>query len=179
MTEKTINTYDNSDKLRLSILCGMPFSGKTKYTEYIQDSGIIILRARDARQHCGGSATESWSMLLFTAYEILSQGHSVMIDATNYNRKARKTWARLAHKTNAVFEVIYFPILPGEVRRRSQECSDVIDATGLERAINFFVPPMVKECDVMYTIKKECGNYEATVESNTARGFNSAGRVRF
>jgi predicted kinase len=98
--------------MRLILLVGLPGSGKTTYAKNLieNDASIVWLSSDKIRQELygdesiQGDANKVFTLMQSRARDNLLQGRTVIYDATNVNRKSRKSAIALTKGTGATVE---------------------------------------------------------------------------
>ena len=121
-----MNLLENTDKkVALVILSGCPGAGKSTWgKKFSIDSGVVYVSTDEIRKELSGD--ESNQSVSANAFAIarrrvsnaLSIGKSVMIDATNVNKKARKDWIDLGKTHNAYIVAVAFEVSKAELIKR-------------------------------------------------------------
>ena len=99
---------------KLTILCGLPSSGKSTYAESIKDIFDYIVISSDAiREEISFYEDQSKNAEVFQILhkrvdKALSDGKNVIVDATNINVKSRRPLIELGKKHEAVISAIVF-----------------------------------------------------------------------
>jgi predicted kinase len=141
----------------LYIMSGLPFAGKSTLTKaLINRFGFSLVgldeinRERGIGFHGKPVAPQEWEITYKEAYrrigQLLSEGKSVIYDATNFTRQQRDEPKQIAQKHNACAKVIYVHVSKDEAMRRWRENRqtsnrpDVKDEDFAQVADNFQVP---------------------------------------
>jgi predicted kinase len=122
---------------KLIILCGLPGSGKSSYAQCIQDNSYVfsdhretevVIHSSDAiREELFGDAGSQedngrvFELMHKRTREDLKAGKTVVYDATNITRKARKAAIACAHPTNDTVECHIVWAEPAECIRRDSQ----------------------------------------------------------
>lgn len=137
------------NNLSLELLCGIPASGKTTLSAFlVQSKNLVKICPDDIRlEICGDMKDQSQNKRVFEiAFErcksALSQGNSVLIDATNVTRKSRKGWCDLGKSFNAQITVYVLSTSFDECKRRNQARSErVVPDFVIDRMIASYEAP--------------------------------------
>ncbi len=137
----------------LILICGVPGSGKSTSAQYWKNTGAIVLSSDALRAQLGsGEGDQSVSPLVFRLMEqmaeyLLRHDYRVLIDATNYNIKARKPFVDLARKYNRkiLAEVISVSLVVAKERNKAR--ARVVPDDVIERMFNQFEMPTKGEVD--------------------------------
>ena len=137
----------------LILLVGIPASGKSTHSQIHAAAGLTVLSSDVLRAVFGTSQEDqSVSGKVFAHMEIeaarfLAGNHSVVIDATNYNRKNRSRFVQIGRKAGAhiIAEVFDTPLDVCKARNaaRGRAVPDYV----IERMFNGFEMPLVGEVD--------------------------------
>jgi len=117
-----------TSKQTLTMMCGIPRSGKSTWIKKnIEDE--IIVSPDDIRSHIFGiqfkweSEPIIWAMAKSMARMLLLQGKSVIIDATSTTQTARWEWIKLAEDYQAKVRIVW-------MATPYDECLDRNDTSG-------------------------------------------------
>ena len=145
----------------LIVMCGLPASGKSTYSEWLAESGIfqrvcpdLIRKAFYGDENIQGDGKRVFETAYYDIKEYGSRGENVVFDATNIDRKTRKD---LVKKMRPYFDIIickWFstPLLTCKLRnakRERQVPEEVLDSM-YER---FRVPMLDEGFDIVEEIK--------------------------
>lgn len=155
-----------SSAVRLYVLCGLPFSGKTTLARQLaRQLDLVHIEVDAVHQERGllamGQSIEpaDW----FAAYlrslrrtaRALRQGRSVIFDATSHRREHRDRLRRLAQEHGATMTIIFLDVPREEIVRRRAENRrlparpDVPDVD-FDRVVRQFQPPLEREGAIRY-----------------------------
>lgn len=135
----------------LTILIGLPCSGKTFYTKTISDPMTVVLSSDTIRTELFGYESQDDNNKVFQTMEIrcreaLKSGMNVVYDATNLNRKRRKHLIRLMRNHCKEIRCICFICEFDEILNRNKVREDrYIPKEILIRMVKSFQPPMYDE----------------------------------
>ena len=145
----------------LIVMCGLPASGKSTYSEWLAESGIfqrvcpdLIRKDLYGDENVQGDGKKVFSIAHYQMKEIGSVGGNVVFDATNIDRKTRKD---LVKKMRPHFDIIickWFstPLLTCKLRNAQRERQ--VPYAVLERmAENFQRPALDEGFDIVEEIK--------------------------
>lgn len=117
---------EKSDNPLFVILVGLPGSGKSYFAEELASRIPLIVLSSDftrkllikkpvytQREH-----DRVFSVLYYLAREYLSQGYSVVFDATNLNKKYRRPLGAIAQETGAVAVNVFLNTPRNTARKR-------------------------------------------------------------
>lgn len=151
-------------KNKLIVLTGLPFSGKTTLTrEIIKHAGGIKV-SEDAIKDSHGLDPEhmnqsDWDNLITetvdTAYQLLDDGETVIIDGTNLKKEDRDKARDKAAKLGVQCLLVYLDISEEEIEQRrqhnhiTQERAHVSDEI-METASGMIEEPMAEENPILY-----------------------------
>lgn len=165
-----------SKKPKLYILCGYPFAGKSTLTKKLIDTFDFCLvgideinRERAIGQTTGVAITpQEWSETYQQAYkrieELLSQGKTVIYDATNFTKQQREEPRQIAEKYQAKAQVIFVDVPKEVVIKRWQEnrkANNRFDVTDEDFAqvVDNFQAPTEKEDVIRYLQKDDMNQW--------------------
>lgn len=98
---------------KLTVLCGLPASGKSTFAQELEEETSVILSSDDIRKELfdnvshQDSSKEVFETMNQRAQDLLKQGKNVIYDATNINRKRRVHLINNVLKADE-YEVYYF-----------------------------------------------------------------------
>lgn len=138
----------------LTLMCGLPGSGKSTYLKNrILPRETIILCSDDFRLVLTGRSFHEpaedsvWSHVKIAARVLLKQNYHVIIDCTNLTVERRKNWINLADEigvhTCCLWQNVPISIAIERNKNRSEE--KVVPSEAMKRMIDNFVPPMKEE----------------------------------
>ena len=144
----TVNT-----KHTLTLLVGIPGAGKSTRSQIHEAAGLSVLSSDALRAVFGKSEEDqSVSRNVFLHMEnetarLLAENHSVVIDATNYNRKNRSRFVQIGRKAGAhiIAEVFNTPLDVCKARNAAR--GRVVPDFVLDRMHKGFEMPLVGEVD--------------------------------
>jgi len=115
-------------KNALILLVGVSGSGKSTWgKKFAQENNIIYLSSDEYRAKFGKGETDQSITPVVFAYlekkvkELLSQGKSVMVDATNLTRRDRKGFINAANETGAYKIAVVFEVDREELIARQEK----------------------------------------------------------
>ena len=153
MNEELVLEYGDKKKA-LVVLCGPPASGKSTWgKKFAQDQHLIYVSTDEIRAEIGtGEGDQSVSPAAFGIARVkvssaLGQGKSVMIDATNVNRKARKNWIKLGKGHGAFIIAVAFEVPREELLRRDSQRERHVGPEIIDRFFNKYERPTELEVD--------------------------------
>lgn len=140
---------------KLILMCGVAGSGKTVYSkDYIKlFPHIIRLSTDECRAIAGvneGDQTVSYkvfeSLYLITEH-LLHQGETILIDATNYNKKNRKRFLDIAKTNNVEIEAIVVNnhLTFSKLMERNNKRDRKVPTEVLDKQFNGFEEPTTEE----------------------------------
>ncbi len=170
----------------LTIMCGLPGSGKSTYLSENNFSGGVILCPDDFRlaltgqQYYGPAEDMVWSHVKIAARVLLWREYDVIIDGTHLTRASRGSWIRLANGIGAVVGCLWQKVPPDVARQRNRARSEgqIVPEREMDRMIGSFRDPMVEEgfsnVDIIGT--ETCPN--CGVVFNTEENFTPPNMVK-
>ncbi len=157
----------HSNAVRLYVLCGLPFSGKTTLARQLASQlDLVHIEVDAVHQERGLLAARQaieradWFAAYLRSFRrtarALQRGRSVIFDATSHRREHREQLQRLAKEHGATMTIIYLDV-PWEetVRRRAENRRsparpDVPDQD-FDRVVRQFQPPQEQEGAIRYS----------------------------
>jgi predicted kinase len=139
-------------KFTVTLMCGLPGSGKTTWIKNNKKSDTDIISLDDIRHSIFGHQfyrdAEPW-ILAFAASMakiLLEQKRSIIIDATNLLPFMRNTWRTMAQKYGAKIELVLLdvPLAVCIKRNNTRSKSKRVPITVLKQFNDIFVPPSHK-----------------------------------
>ena len=112
--DRIIKLTDKPNPLEMTLLVGAPGSGKTTYRNTLTNSKVISMD--DMRKElCGNPNDQSRNQEIFNRLyketnKALRAGESIVIDNTNWSRKARKPLIDAARQCGAQIHIIYWDL---------------------------------------------------------------------
>jgi predicted kinase len=155
-----------SSAVRLYVLCGLPFSGKTTLARQLASQlDLVHIEVDAVHQERGllaaGQPIERADR--FAAYlrslrrtaSALQQGRSDVFDATSHRREHREQLRRLAKEYGAMMTVIYLDVPREEIVRRRAEirrssARPDVPEMDFDRVVQQFQPPLEREGAIRY-----------------------------
>jgi len=145
------------------ILCGLPFSGKTrlakKLTEKFNFSHLNVDDLVKARDKNGAVSEEEWKRVFTESYKklevLLKNGKSVMFDATNYTKSVRDQLREVALRNKVGVKVIFLDIPKETAKERLKENrilnkrKDVL-SSDFKEVVDNFEKPTEEENVIVY-----------------------------
>jgi predicted kinase len=121
-----MNLKKKQAKIRLTLMAGLPRSGKSTWAKKNSKNDIIICPDRIRKLIFGHQFHENaedfiWAYAKGMAKLILEQGKNVIIDATNLHYNARREWYRIANNFCASIRVIWIKTSLRECYKRNQK----------------------------------------------------------
>lgn len=138
----------------LTIMCGLPGSGKSTYLrESTETAKSIILCPDDFRlaitgqQYYGPAEDMVWSHVKITARVLLKRGYDVIIDGTHLTRGSRGSWIRIAKEIGVDVACCWKRVTPDVAKQRNKGRSEgqVVPEREMNRMIGSFLEPSVYE----------------------------------
>lgn len=134
---------------KLSIMCGLPRSGKTTLArtmepEWVRVCPDEIRLAMYGKQFQARKEPLVWSAADLMARTLLVGGRAVVIDATNTTRESRRPWVRLAKEFGMALD-IYAVDTPYEICVSRNIGKGAVPAEVLERMHTKYEPPTEDE----------------------------------
>lgn len=139
-------------KNALIILCGPPASGKSTWgKKFAAENNVVYVSTDTIRAEIGsGEEDQTVSAAAFgiarnRVRSALSDGKSVMIDATSVNRKARRGWVGLGREHEAYIVAVAFEVPKVELLRRDAERDRHVGPEIIGRFLNKYETPNTTE----------------------------------
>lgn len=138
-------------------MVGAPGSGKSTWIEkYKHSHPYVTVLSSDALRAVFGTDEndQSVSAKVFQYMEteadrLVKDGNTVLIDATNMHRKARKPWVDLSKKYRVIIEAYVFVVNRDELIDRNQKRGDAggrnVPAHVIDRMLSYYVAPSHEE----------------------------------
>jgi predicted kinase len=140
--------------MKLTLLCGIPGSGKSTDAKRLDFDGHLVLSSDEMRAVIGaGESDQGVSGKVFETLEYcakywLRRGRDVVIDATNYNRKSRERFVQIGKQMRANIIAYVFRTPLAECKRRNAARPRVVPEHVLERMhAGFEIPIAGDEVD--------------------------------
>ena len=140
---------------KLIILCGLPGSGKSSYAKAIKDyddEDNTIIHSSDAIRgelfgdpSFQGDNSKVFELLHKRVRADLQAGRTVIYDATNITRKARRGVVNLAHPINDTVECHIIWTDPIECRRRDSLRGRKVGSEVIEKMLRRWQSPFIDE----------------------------------
>ena len=144
---------------KLIVLCGLPGSGKSSYAErlitinntFTSDEEIVIHSSDAIRQELFGDAGSQedngrvFELMHKRTREDLKAGKTVIYDATNITRKARKSAIACAHPTNDIVECHIIWAEPSECIYRDSQRERRVGHAVIDKMIRRWQSPWKDE----------------------------------
>ena len=147
----------------LIVMCGLPASGKSTYSEWLAESGVFCGVCPDkirgelyGDENIQGDGKTVFAIAHARIEDLGKDGNNVVFDATNIDRKTRKD---LVKKMRPHFDIIickWFstPLITCKLRNAKRERQ--VPEEVLDRMYERFRPPMLDEG---FDIVEEIKNY--------------------
>ena len=143
---------------KLIILCGLPGSGKSSYADSYKTvddaicNGITVIHSSDAiREELFGDPSfqgdnaKVFELMRKRTQEDLKAGKTVIYDATNVTRKARKSAIACAHPTNDTIECHVIWAEPEECVRRDNLRARKVGSEVIDKMLRRWQSPWLDE----------------------------------
>ena len=147
----------------LIVMCGLPASGKSTYSEWLAESGVFKRVCPDLirKEQYGDESIQGDGNKIFSiAYERIQMwgtfGENVVFDATNINAKRRK---ELVEEMRPYFDVIickWFSTPFATCVARNEERERQVPFDVMKRMALYFQPPTLDEG---FDLVEEIKNY--------------------
>ena len=155
-------------KGKITILCGLPGSGKTWYTKDLEgkDSVVIFNLDKELFKRFGKDFSpekyqeyekETKKDLLEQAYDYLKQNKNVIFDYGFWKEKEREEYRKFALENDFDFELVYFPVPVDVLKNRlvdrninEIENNHLISEEMLDGFVNQFEAPRDYENAIEY-----------------------------
>jgi len=121
-----MNLKQKHKKPRLTLMVGLPRSGKSTWAKNNSKNDVIICPDRIRKLIFGHQFHKNaedfiWAYARGMVKLILEQGKNVIIDATNLNHHTRSEWYRIANDFNASIRVIWIKTSLKECCKRNKK----------------------------------------------------------
>ena len=163
---------------KLTLMVGLPASGKSTYAEDMADDNTVVLSSDDYRKKLLGDekCQENNEIVFKTLYkdarELLESGKNVVIDATNINMKARRRALANFSNMKIVREAIVMAT-PYEICiKRDKERSRTVGEEVIKKFLHRFEVPMSYEGFDCVAITKMALEYPLMSFYDKMRGFD-------
>jgi protein phosphatase len=142
---------------KIIIMVGAPGSGKSTWIEkYKHSHPYVSVLSSDALRAVFGKDENDQSVsgkvfqyMETEADRLVKNGNTVLIDATNMHREARKPWVELAKKYRKIIEAYVFVLGREELIKRNQKRGEDggrnVPADVIDRMLNNYVAPSHEE----------------------------------
>ena len=142
---------------KIIITVGAPGSGKSTWIEkYKHAHPYVTVLSSDALRAVFGKdendqtvSAKVFQYMESEADRLVNSGNTVLIDATNMHRKARKPWVDLAKKYRVIIEAYVFVVNRDELIDRNQKRGDAggrnVPTHVIDRMLNNYVAPSHEE----------------------------------
>lgn len=146
MKEGIIMSTDNS----ITIMVGLPRSGKSSKAKEFQDQGATILCpdvfriALHGHTYLPSAENIIWATIELTAKALVMQGHSIVIDATNITKFSRSKWIKLAKDLKVPAYIVWMKATKELCLERNTGAGSVPNGV-IERMDSSFQDPTVEE----------------------------------
>lgn len=135
----------------LTIMCGLPRSGKSTYAAQLQLDGWVRVCPDDIRYALHGQQFITraepyvWATAEIMTRSLLIGGHNVVIDATNVTRPRRALWVNLAREMGIPLRIVW---TQADAASCISHNDDKLDVAIIERMAAEFEPPLPDEGEV-------------------------------
>ncbi len=142
---------------KIIVMVGAPGSGKSTWVKkYNLSHPYVTILSSDALRAVFGKdendqtvSAKVFQYMEIEADSLVRNGNTVLIDATNMHRKARKPWVDLAKKYGVVLEAYVFivdkDVLIERNKKRGAAGGRDVPADVIERMLNNYVAPSREE----------------------------------
>lgn len=134
------------EKDALTIMCGLPLSGKSTYCAERKKEGYVIISPDEIRLAMYGSpfiyTAEPfvWATAQTMARSLLNQGYKVIIDATNITEESRRKWRNIASDFDIYINIVFMQTPAYECYLRNEEIKRLDHSIILDMALRFEPP---------------------------------------
>jgi len=134
----------------LTVLCGLPASGKTTWRKANADGSDVIC-LDEIREELSGDAScqrfnENVMMVAVgRAKDALADERDLIVDATNLTREYRAKWIELAEEHDQPARCVYFPISVEVALERNEGRERRVPKYAMERMAHRLQRPEVEE----------------------------------
>ena len=136
----------------LTMMCGLPRSGKSTWVRKNKGDAIIICPDEIRLEIFGvqfysGVEHFVWGFTIGMANLMLKQGKDIIIDATNINFKQRQTWLTLASKYCDKVKIVWFdtPLSICKNRSENSDSNNKVPPEIIDRMFGDFEQPLYPE----------------------------------
>jgi len=136
----------------LTIMCGIPGSGKTtELMNWQRSQPDVVLcpdefrRVLTGQDYYGPAQDSVWSHVKTAARVLLGHGYDIIIDGTHLTVASRRSWIMIAKETGKLVDCIWLNIPFATCIARNQARDRVVPDEVVNRMCSVFVPPSVSE----------------------------------
>ena len=165
--DRVIKLTDRPNPLELTLLVGCPGSGKSTYRNTLTNSKVICMD--DMRKElCGDPNDQSRNQEIFNRMyketnKALKAGENVVLDNTNWSRKARKPLLESARNYGAKVNLIYWDLTIETLLKRNLEREKVVPQDVVWRFYKTIETPASYEYDTLFVFDDKEQDYEDAI----------------
>lgn len=142
----------------LTIMCGLPGSGKSTYLTSVDfkegsEKGTVILCPDDFRleltgqQYHGPAEDTAWANVKITARVLLKRGYDVIIDGIHLTRPSRGSWIKIADEIGVAIDCVWQNVSPDTAmsRNRKRPIEQIVPDSVMSCMVGSFRQPSISE----------------------------------
>jgi len=143
----------------LSIMVGLPLSGKSIYCKELQSKGHVIVcpdtirLATHGEQFIPIAEPTIWATTYIMVRALLKDGHDVVVDATNITKERRKMWLYMAKEFGVPLHCHWIKTSSNECHVRNNKLQR-LDRSIINRMTRQFEEPTEDEGLIMVDTSK-------------------------
>lgn len=134
----------------LTVLCGIPGSGKTTWRERQRQGDVIVCLDEIRRELTGDPSCqevndEVYKIARRRVREALEEGRDVTVDATNTTRSERRNWVKLAEEAGVEARCVWLQASVEQAMAANTERDRNVPREVIERMARRLQPPRRSE----------------------------------